>query len=89
MRALVTIAHYCKQTGGTIDTQNLGSGLGAPLSRLAALNAQLVALHRYFGPRRLSINPKDPQGRSASNKDVLDVVVMTARGANHSEMDWN
>lgn len=81
MRLLVTIAHYSKPTDAAANPRNWGS-LGAPLSRLAAFNAQLVALHRYFGPRRLSIVSEDPQGRSANNSDVLDIVVMTARDAN-------
>ena len=81
MRLLVTIAHYCKQADDAGNSHKLGS-LRAPLSRIAAFNAQLVSLHRYFGPRRLSVVPNDPQGRSASNDDVLDIVVMTAREAN-------
>jgi hypothetical protein len=81
MRLLVTIAHYCKQADDASNPHKLGS-LRAPLSRIAAFNAQLVSLHRYFGPRRLSVVPDDPQGRSAKNDDVLDIVVMTAREAN-------
>ena len=81
MRLLVTIAHYCKQADDAGNSHKLGS-LRAPLSRIAAFNAQLVALHRYFGPRRLSVVRNDPQGRSANNDDVLDIVVMTAREAN-------
>jgi hypothetical protein len=81
MRVLVTIAHYCKPSDAAGNPLNLGS-MRAPLSRLAAFNAQLVSLHRYFGPRRLSVAPGDPQGRSASNSDVLDILVMTARDAN-------
>ena len=81
MRLLITIAHYSKQTDPAANPWKWGS-LGAPLPRLAAFNAQLVALHRYFGPRRSSLVADDPQGRSAENGDVLDIVVMTARGAN-------
>jgi hypothetical protein len=80
MRVLVTIAHYFKQSREPSWHSGLGSS-ASPLPKIAALNAQIVGLHRYFGPRRLSLNPSDPQGRSA-NDDVLDIIVMTNRDAN-------
>jgi hypothetical protein len=81
MRVLVTIAHYFKQSSEPSWYSGLGSS-SSPLPKIAALNAQIVGLHRYFGPRRLSLNPNDPQGRSAESNDTLDIVVMTKRDAN-------
>ena len=81
MRVLVTIAHYFKQSGQSSWHTGLGSS-SSPLPKVAALNAQIVALHRYFGTRRLSFNPNDPQGRSAKGSDKLDIVVMTKQNAN-------
>jgi hypothetical protein len=81
MRILVTIAHYFKQSGKPSWDVSLGSA-GPPLPKIAALNAQIVALHRYFGARRLSVNPNDPQGRSAESADTLDIVVMTKQHEN-------
>jgi hypothetical protein len=71
MRILVTIAHYFK-TGQTAHR---------PLTKIAALNAQIVGLHRYFGSRRLSFNPQDPQATVASVYG-LDIVIITQRDAN-------
>jgi hypothetical protein len=85
MRILVTIAHYFKQSGESTWYTGLGSS-SSPLPKVAALNAQIVALHRYFGPRRLSFNPADPQGQSAANTHTLDIVVMSKRNANL--LDW-
>jgi hypothetical protein len=84
MRILVTIAHYFKQNAAAQWHAALGSAL-SPLPKVAALNAQIVALHRYFGPHRLSFNPADPQGRSAG-AHTLDIVVMTKRDA--SLLEW-
>ncbi|AMN38662.1 hypothetical protein [Rhodoplanes sp. Z2-YC6860] len=84
MRALVTIAHYFKPDGSLPWTQGLGSGR-APLAKIAALNAAIVGLHRYFGPRRLSRNPDEPQARAVQD-NTLDIVIITARGANL--LDW-
>ncbi len=81
MRILVTIAHYFKQSSESNWHAGLGSTL-SPLPKVGALNAQIVALHRHFGPRRLSFNPADPQGRSAASAHTLDIVVMTKRDAN-------
>ena len=49
MRLLITIAHYFKTETGPDWHHVVGSGR-APLAKIAALNAQIVALHRYFGP---------------------------------------
>jgi hypothetical protein len=81
MRILVTIAHYFKQSSESSWHTGLGFS-SAPLPKVAALNAQIVALHRYFGPRRLSFNPADPQGRSSRDVNTLDIVVMTQRDCN-------
>ncbi|NVO13809.1 MAG: hypothetical protein HXX10_07215 [Rhodoplanes sp.] len=80
MRILVVIAHYFKHDSSADLTSGLGSGR-APFAKIAALNAQLVALHRYFGPRRASLDPDDPQGRGKP-ADRLDIVVVTKRDAN-------
>lgn len=82
MRILVTIAHYFKQSGGGSSWHTGLGSASATLPKLAALNAQIIALHRYFGGRRLSFNPDDPQGQSAASADTLDIVVMTKRDAN-------
>jgi hypothetical protein len=81
MRILVMIAHYFKQSSKSSWQVGLGSS-SSPLPKVAALNAQIIALHRYFGARRLSLNPDDPQGRSAGRPDTLDIVVMTKRDTN-------
>jgi hypothetical protein len=70
MRVLVAIAHYFNHSSGA-----------SPLPKAAALNAQIVGLHRYFGERRGSMNPDDPQGTSNS-ACTLDIVVLTQRDAN-------
>lgn len=81
MRALVVIAHYFKSSDEADSYRALGSAQ-APLAKIAALNAQIVALHRYFGPRRGSINPQDAQGQAGGSGNVLDIVILTVRGYN-------
>ena len=81
MRVLVVVAHYFKSADDARWSGALGSAR-APLAKAVALNAQIVALHRYFGPRRGSINSGDAQGRNGGGDNVLDIVVMTARDAN-------
>jgi len=81
MRVLVVIAHYFKAGEAKNWHFELGSA-GSPLAKIAALNGQIVALNRYFGPRRGAINPDDVQARLAGGGDALDIVVMTVRGAN-------
>jgi hypothetical protein len=81
MRLLVTIAHYFKQDPPSQWIRSGGSSR-SPFAKIAALNAAIVALHRYFGPRRLALNPDDPQAGVEPSGDVLDIVVMTMRGAN-------
>ncbi len=80
MRLLVTIAHYFKETpvGDWYDT--LGSGR-APLAKIAALNSEIVALHRYFGPRRL-VADVNLQASDTMETHTVDIVIMTVRGAN-------
>jgi hypothetical protein len=78
MRLLVTIAHYFKASGGQ---SSLGSG-DLPLPKVAALNAAIAALYRYYGPNRSSLDADDPQGQSVHNGDVLDIVVMTKQDGN-------
>jgi hypothetical protein len=85
MRILVTIAHYFKQSRESTWHTGIGSS-SAPLPKVAALNAQIVALHRYFGARRLSLNQSDLQSQSPSDAGTLDIVVMTKRDA--SLLDW-
>ena len=79
MRLLITIAHTFTETGPDWH-QVVGSGR-APLPKIAALNAQIVALHRYFGPRRLA---RDARAGSIAGAEpnTLDIVIMTVRGAN-------
>src|ERR1700674_1187884 len=81
MRLLVTIAHYFKHEPSSEWLRAGGSGR-SPFAKIAALNAEIIALHRYFGSRRLALNPADPQSCVASGDPVLDIVVMTVRGAN-------
>ena len=50
MRLLVTIAHYFKPQPKPGWLGALGSGCD-PLARVAALNSEIVSLHRYFGTR--------------------------------------
>jgi hypothetical protein len=80
MRILVTIAHYFKSAPVTEWDQALGSGRD-PVSRIAALNSEIVALHRYFGPHRTA---RDPELRSqdTAERNTLDIVLMTVRDAN-------
>lgn len=80
MRLLITIAHYFKTESGPDWHHVVGSGR-APLAKIAALNSQIVALHRYFGPRRLA---RDARAASVdvAERNTLDIVVMTVRGAN-------
>ncbi len=84
MRILVTIAHYFKQEPGRDLYGALGSGR-APLAKIAALNSEIVALHRYFGPRRV-IENRTLRAFDTMAPNVLDIVVMTVRGANL--LDW-
>src|SRR5579863_8152473 len=81
MRLLVTIAHYFKQDAPSDLRLGLGSGR-SPFAKIAALNAQFVALHRYFGPYRLSSSPDLPPSQLGAGKNLLDIVVITARDNN-------
>jgi hypothetical protein len=81
MRLLVTIAHYFKQTANAHSRPVSGSST-LPFAKIAALNAQIIALHRYFGPFRLSLNPDDPRRRWGAGDNALDIVIMTVRDTN-------
>lgn len=80
MRILVVVAHYFRHREGADLVGGLGSGR-APFAKIAALNAQLVALHRHVGPRRASLDPDDPQGQGGA-AHALDIVIVTRPGAN-------
>jgi len=80
MRALVTIAHYFKREADRDWNQVLGSGR-APLAKVAGLNAQIVALNRHFGARRLARDAKRSSWYEGLARDQLDIVVMAVRGA--------
>lgn len=80
MRLFVTIAHYFKQQPSDSWHQALGSGRD-PLPRIAALNSEIVALHRYFGPYRATLDAR-LRRHDTSDVNVLDIVIMTARGCN-------
>jgi hypothetical protein len=85
MRILVTVAHYFKQNQEASWHTGLGGSSYLPLPKIAALNAQIVGLQRYFGARRMSLNLEDPQSTVPSPYE-LDIVVMTQRDANLLEL---
>jgi hypothetical protein len=80
MRALVTIAHYFKREAALDWSHVLGSGR-APLAKVAGLNAQIVALNRHFGARRLARDAKQSAFYAGSQPNTLDIVIMAVRGA--------
>ena len=80
MRLLVIVAHYFKTETGPDWHHVVGSGR-APLAKIAALNAQIVALHRYFGPRHLARDGR-VGSTAGAEPNTLDIVIMTVRGAN-------
>jgi hypothetical protein len=88
MRLLVTIAHYFKHDApdtkheAPADWRHSLGSRRAPFARIAALNAQIVALHRYFGCYRLSISPDGPPSSWGGGTSRLDIVIITVRGAN-------
>jgi hypothetical protein len=87
MRVFVAIAHYFNNDEERPDIRALGMGSGRwPLPRIAALNAEIVALHRHFGPNALSTNPTEASRFASRTANVLDIVVVTARGKN--VLDW-
>lgn len=78
MKLLVVIPHFC---GGSPQTNGTGAyygSAGSRLPRLAALNEQIVTLHRNFGPSRVPVRP----GQKPSTADSLDIVVVTIAGHN-------
>ena len=81
MRALITIAHYFKSETHRDLRDAPGSGR-APLARIAALKSQIVALHRHFGPHRLTRDPRQAASFDALERHTLDIIIMTVRGAN-------
>jgi hypothetical protein len=78
MRLLVTIAHYFKKDSSAEWHGTLGSGR-APVARIAALNAEIVSLHRYFGPHRAAIDDK-LRAFDKAERNTIDIVVITVRG---------
>jgi len=83
MRVFVAIAHYFNndEQHERIRTLDMGSGRW-PLPRIAALNAEIVALHRHFGPNAFSINPNDAVQFTSRASNVLDIVIVTVRDKN-------
>src|SRR5579871_3701362 len=87
MRLFVAIAHYFNNEEEQQAIRDLDMGSGRwPLPRIAALNATIVALHRYFGPNALSINPDEAATFQSRSSNVLDIVILTVRGKN--VLDW-
>jgi hypothetical protein len=83
MRVFVAIAHYFNNEEERQAIRDLDMGSGRwPLPRIAALNAEIVALHRYFGPTALSINPNEAAQFASRSSDVLDIVIVTLPGKN-------
>ncbi len=87
MRVFVAIAHYFnnEEERQTIRDLDMGSGRW-PLPRIAALNAEIVALHRYFGPTAFSINPNEAVQLASRSSNVLDIVIVTVRDKN--VLEW-
>ncbi len=81
MRALITIVHYFKNEAHRDLREAPGSGR-APLARLAALNSQIVALHRYFGGNHLARDPRQAARFESLARPTLDIIILTVRGAN-------
>lgn len=83
MHVFVAIAHYFnnQEERQTIRDLDMGSGRW-PLPRIAALNAEIVALHRYFGPNAFTINPNEAAQFASRSSKVLDIVIVTPRGKN-------
>ena len=85
LRILVTIPHYFRPAAGTDAASALGSGLD-PLTKIAALNEMLVALHRHFGPRRHGMGSADPLPGDDPSASRLDIVILKVDG--HHLLDW-
>lgn len=81
MRALIVIAHYFKSDAGRDLRESGGSGRG-PVARIAALNSEIIALHRYFGGVRLARNPWQSAAFAEMERNTLDIIIVTVRGAN-------
>src|SRR5437588_2738102 len=81
MRALITIAHYFNSEAEH-DLRDAPGCRRAPLARIAALNSQIVALHRYFGGLRLARDPRQSASFDALQHNTLDITIMTVRDAN-------
>jgi hypothetical protein len=87
MRLFVAIAHYFNNEEEQQAIRDLDMGSGRwPLPRIAALNAAIVALHRYFGANALSINPDEAATFKSRSSNVLDIVILTVRGNN--VLEW-
>jgi hypothetical protein len=87
MRVFVAIAHYFNNAEEREHIRKLDMGSGRwPLPRIAALNAEIVALHRHFGPNAFSINPNEATQFASRSSDVLDIVVVTVPDRN--VLEW-
>ena len=87
MRVFVAIAHYFNNDEQREHIRALDMGSGRwPLPRIAALNAEIVALHRHFGPNAFSINPNEAAQFTSRPSNVLDIVVVTVRDKN--VLEW-
>ena len=87
MRVFVAIAHYFNNEEERQAIRDLDMGSGRwPLPRIAALNAAIVALHRYFGSNAFSINPNEAAQLASRSSAVLDIVIVTVRGKN--VLEW-
>jgi hypothetical protein len=84
MRILVTIAHYFKIEPGHDWYGALGSGR-APLAKIAALNSEIVSLHRYLG-RRSAVSDANLRAFDTTEAHTLDIVIVTMRDAN--VLEW-
>lgn len=83
MRVFVAIAHYFNNDEERQAIRELDMGSGRwPLPRIAALNAEIVALHRYFGPNAFSTNRNEAAQFKSRSSNVLDIVIVTVHDKN-------
>lgn len=74
MRILVVIAHYFGQKA-LDDPRPIAGSQIEPLSRIAALNASLVALHRNFGKISRTFEGQDLSTTPAFRDRLLDIII--------------
>ncbi len=87
MRVFVAIAHYFNNDEERQAIRELDMGSGRwPLPRIAALNAEIVALHRYFGPNAFSTNRNEAAQFKSRSSNVLDIVIVTVHDKN--VLEW-